>query len=1036
DRDKDHGRSHHRSHRRSDREDREHRHRDRDRREEHRHKHQHQHRAESPRRHASEENTEKRSDIQSLVPKFDEGKDYFVVDRKGDPANLIYGKLHQYSIPTYRRTGYGCVLGLPLDARIDKFASDDRFVVIDDNRRRGRLDRQILSKRPRAREPPTLRLIKVSDADLAQESQLDYLPLPGSKKRKRGSESPEPEEEHVDYRSIEGKAKPSNDPADPDLEYASDEDPALYHDFLVEAKERNAKLSRRVKDEPTNVEAWLDFVEHQEVMIRIGSSDVQRQLTTSEQKALASLRVGIYQEALNSMHSERLLVGLMEESSKVQGRKEYFANWKQILEKNRQSSSLWVKYLDALQTNLAEFQYEECRSKFLDCLKMLCGTGLDSRDSQILRLYIFLRLTTMMSDAGYRERAVALWQALLEFQIFRPGKGLQNDADYNQSLLVDFEDFWESECPRLGEPGAVGWVSSKVDEEYPDPPEPSTEQEHEFEVSDMFDYFAQKERWQMNSYPWPGRTIDEVGEDDPFHVVLFADIEEELGLLQDPFPPTMLVEAFLCFWHLPPLPTSDPLTRAWWLDPFLRDERFYVDTPKTLLLEASSAETETVGLSTLEAYKPPMANYLVTTQELFGGGFFSGERSPDQQEWLRRALKTLANATSEDIVAEYHLAFEWHCNPSGGVAKTAKALLKKRSSSLRLYNAYALIENRTGKSAAANHVFAMALGMSTQLPQDAQKQSILLWRTWIWEALRGDDFTAARHRIGSIGAAKPVPEPPTCAVDEEDWLSPSTVLRVRNILTEGRDHSLSTGVAELGVLYAECLALLAYIQSDSDITPALAVFQQTNALLSLRNLHHSAANEALHQAKCQLLTYHSQRARLSKPSITRSELQESIALFPSNTIFLSVYAANEARFRIDDRVRAIMHDVVLKQDAHSIVTWAFSIHTEAQRGAHLGGTTHAVRAAFERAVESDAGRRCAALWRSYVAYLAARPESAVAAKAVFFRGLLHLPFKKEYLMLAFERLREELGPSDCRRVYNTLQEKELRVRVELDTMLE
>lgn len=59
---------------------------------------------------------------------------------------------------------------------------------------------------------------------------------------------------------------------DSDFEYASDSSGAgqgSLRDGELQARLRNSELSRRAKTEGT-VEAWLDLIEHQEAMIRIG----------------------------------------------------------------------------------------------------------------------------------------------------------------------------------------------------------------------------------------------------------------------------------------------------------------------------------------------------------------------------------------------------------------------------------------------------------------------------------------------------------------------------------------------------------------------------------------------------------------------------------------------------------------------------------------------------------------------------------------------------------------------------------------------
>jgi hypothetical protein len=63
-------------------------------------------------------------------------------------------------------------------------------------------------------------------------------------------------------------------------------------------------------------------------------------------------------------------------------------------------------------------------------------------------------------------------------------------------------------------------------------------------------------------------------------------------------------------------------------------------------------------------------------------------------------------------------------------------LLKERPSSLRLYNAYALIEWRSGNNEMAETVFSTALSMSGSLSEVDQQDSFLLWKSWAWETIQ------------------------------------------------------------------------------------------------------------------------------------------------------------------------------------------------------------------------------------------------------------------------------------------------------------
>jgi hypothetical protein len=107
-----------------------------------------------------------------------------------------------------------------------------------------------------------------------------------------------------------------------------------------------------------------------------------------------------------------------------------------------------------------------------------------------------------------------------------------------------------------------------------------------------------------------------------------------------------------------------------------------------------------------------------------------------------------ANPRNDDL-AEYALAVELACN-SKEARKYAKSLLKKRSSNLRLYNSYALIECRSGNHTAAEHVWTTTLSMSKTFSDHDRVDCALLWQSWIWESLNARNIAQASHLLLSI----------------------------------------------------------------------------------------------------------------------------------------------------------------------------------------------------------------------------------------------------------------------------------------------
>lgn len=258
--------------------------------------------------------------------------------------------------------------------------------------------------------------------------------------------------------------------------------------------------------------------------------------------------------------------------------------------------------------------------------------------------YTFLRLTMFIKQAGYTEYSIALWQAALEFSFFPP------ENPTNESGLDALEEFWECEVPRIGEANSKGWkvyAQSKDNE----PPPPVYVQQVDVPVSrNLFLDFGLTEISTAEKLDWPGRSADDAGEDDPFHMVLFSDIRPFiLPSMQQPNFKDYLLQAFLCYHDLPPLPYSKITpTMEWRLDPFIRRNDINNKVPRV----------SGSFLSVLD-----FKHRQITSEVLFDDAF--SDRSYEPIAWAFQSLQSIVTAYSNnEVLAEYVLAFANKYNPS------------------------------------------------------------------------------------------------------------------------------------------------------------------------------------------------------------------------------------------------------------------------------------------------------------------------------------------------------------------------------------
>ena len=224
---------------------------------------------------------------QSLPPR-EAIEEFFIIDRKGDVKNLVYGSNHRYSVPAFHRSGAGSVLGIPSYLRIDRDYDDGKGIVLHDRRhfKSRHREKYIFSKIEKERP----RLLKLrSDIKIQDSSEQDYVSFQTSrgKKRMRGADpSSGSEDGETNYRSIY-KAKSNDAPEDKSFQYATESDSGSENDRMIEldvvARQKTVALSRAVEQVPHDVAAWLALIDHQDIVL----TGDQRRATNAELKGTA-----------------------------------------------------------------------------------------------------------------------------------------------------------------------------------------------------------------------------------------------------------------------------------------------------------------------------------------------------------------------------------------------------------------------------------------------------------------------------------------------------------------------------------------------------------------------------------------------------------------------------------------------------------------------------------------------------------------------------------------------------------------------------
>ncbi|RKF72521.1 Protein NRDE2-like protein [Golovinomyces cichoracearum] len=982
----------------------------------------------------------------SKISQNEEITNLFVIDIKGDENNLHYGSLHKYSVPKYYRYGAGQVLGAQPTLRINRDLGDENWIVLSDLRSSKKLKRQknifsgIKNKKPRIIKVPS----NVITRDQAH-NELNFIALrsgrsiqeTGDEKKVSGINDVESLESK--FSTILGKNPNDYETDDESVNESSGSDHEQYINEDNSALEKNAVLSRQVEKFPSDTEAWLSFINHQDLLVRKG--DDHRRITQAMVKSIADIKINLYEKALNHSESlenrERLLVGLMSEGEKIWELRTQASRWEQISRNNIDSLFLWTKYIDFKQFTLSIFRYEEVKTVYLQRLKYLSQAAKNEQENAennyLELIQVLLRSTLFIRDAGYTELAIAIWQINLEINFCASGVDLERDDGVN---LI--KEFWESEVPRIGEEGARGFRHYIDNQDTTGVMDPSVDKPQEYlDKKNIFESWAAAERLRSKSSRIPAKTLDDVVEDDPFRVILFADIQDFLCVL----PPESkklhrsCINAFLLFCRLPPLVNLDDQNEIF--DDTLINDGLVRSELDWLENDCSGNREQSCEYGTKNFCLAPIPNFVPSPESLFYDitefqgkprpfrNRFPEDSGPVKYSYIRSSLELLTRNWSDDSLAEYYLSFE-NTNEPGMIKKTSKALLKQKPSSLRLYNAYALIEWSRGNKEIAEGVFSAALSMGKDLTSNETDHEILilLWKCWIWICLESkDSVTALKYLICIVDG---IP-------DTSFNISSTLILRTKQHLTSKRDFLISRN-SVFGVIYSECLAIFEYLsfshgqdillETQRDIVSAMNIYNSTSSLLDGRK--QEISHELLLQSAARLVFYHCQCGPY-RPAQVREYLTGFLQKFPKNSVLLSLYSWNESRLRIDNRVRHILLNTVLISQNDCLTSRLFAIRYEIR-----AGTIYSVKAAFEHSVSSPVTRNSAGLWQLYILYCLQVPQLHTEVKSVWYRALRNCPSVKELYIFGFEKLGKILDFSELKRTWRIMEEKELRVHVNLE----
>lgn len=738
----------------------------------------------------------------------------FVIDTKGDPLIRKYGTIDKAQVPSYRRYGRGKVLGT--EGRLFMYYEGSKELfglrMPGDGPPRLRGREGLRSKRSLAHSHPVQ--LRPRRATSPGDDSDGFISMESSKKfQKRLQSDASSDEEQPSYRSIEGKAKANND-VDESEDDESDSSIELQDEELGNPlKWKSIQLSRQVKEHPGDIDAWLELVDHQNDLMRESHPDGS--FSDNEAHSYAEIKVSMLESALgnatDTSDRERILVRLMREGPKIWTTKATAKRWAD-LESHSLSYELWKARLEFAMTSIATFQYNETKQMFTDRMKLILreATAEKMRSAFEEAIDIFLHASRFLQDCGYRELAVASWQALLELTFFRP-----LPADDSQVIPESFNDFWECEVPRIGEVGAQGWKHFVQSSGSDDPPEPVIQAPADVASSrDAYKAWGNIEQASAEAAKLAARSMDDGTEEDPYRIVTYADVEPLLfvipsSLVKDISP--LLIDCFMLFCGLPPVFRADRQVEAAYVDQFISKETIAVPHSEVIYAKDGSEDS---SKKKPWLYRDSVHGLASWDNMFLKDKWFESLAASKQQcfvdkSWTLHTVDQLVHSAGISRLAETSLGLCFTQQPSS-IKRHAKALLKRYANQPQLYSGYGLAEVANDNAKVGNNVLQSAMA-SVKVAAGIQGLSLFLSAAWIELELGNISLSAVR----------------ICSAENNDLrganagqhASSTHVLKSTQSLASQINTALYEGRHREAVVAAECSILLHYLTGEGGTEP-------------------------------------------------------------------------------------------------------------------------------------------------------------------------------------------------------------------------
>uniref|UniRef100_A0AAY4B1D1 Protein NRDE2 homolog n=1 Tax=Denticeps clupeoides TaxID=299321 RepID=A0AAY4B1D1_9TELE len=960
----------------------------------------------------------------------------FCVYRKADAANWQYKSLYRGDIARYRRKGASC---LGLDPRKQAVSwSEGGPGRKRSDRKSDRYYSTAVQQLLRSDGHPALPAPPDQRGGDSTGSLALFIPVPACLEESQCSAKPATSEVNplgvYDPGTalwLEGKGQPPS---------KTEGEPREVDAVAARLKARVEEFNRKLREEPTDIHSWMEFIRFQDEMVAgamgmavqddggVGPKRVSA-------RAVLERKLAVVERAVDSnpgsvelkLERLRLCRELWEPAALLK-------EWKKLVFLHPNSAALWRSYLLFAQSHFSTFSvskvnsvYGKCLSTLASCLDgtMVSHPPLPNTEEDMLD--IFLQQCHFLRQAGHSEKALSLFQGLLDFTFYKPDSVKELPT---RQQVEFFETFWDSGEPRVGEKGARGWKAWMLQQErggWVVPSEPDEEEEDEDEGSEVKNKAWPKWKvWldvettrEFNHWlPWrPDKSKGQSEEDceDPDRQVLFDEIGPSMIRVQRSDLQLRLICSFLQFLGFPAPPPASGHT----LSSLLLDDLSIVQQGHDPNWPLTSCHLTPSGVS-------PLGHMIV-----LGGSQKQAGLCKAGEEFVQNTLAQLLPllpVEDRSTVSLCWLRYEklkvLRCVRGFGKKRLrsqgkrskrlAKRLLKEAENRgrLDLWQEYAHLEWLLGNLEEARKVFdtALALGVSRGPRDPALCHLCLLYAQLEVEELWRVGGAVGPDSSPAINILSKLAEGATC-----HQVSPVTLLKARKSYEQALEASLARAEEGRGksvAALAGCFALFQYLTVGVDAADAV----YDRAARGLEEQRSSAA-EFLSVQQAALLRHHTASAVLPLSRL-RGTLTSALARFPSSAPPVAALPPD------GDAVPQRRAGAPLLPRPHE--GGAESSRRDVLPTLPESGLSNRICSLYEAAAATELGSRCPLLWRMYMKFLVSDGKVET-ARAIFYRALQNVPWVKGLYMDAVL-----LFPERVEEFLDLMTEKEVRLRAPME----